>query len=170
MDNIPLVQVQVLEEYQKLNVGVWLARRLRDEWPDRPDLDAGDPLPADADPATIELARRREVMLAQLAALADDTRLHPDSRVVVKWLGREVRAASTGERLAELAALLRESGIRRRYRWQGRPDALDPDADDDMDDQPGDEPDLPESCRDDDPDDDDPRSSRRRRRVRAYDR
>jgi integrase len=63
-------------------------------------------------------------MLAQLDRLADDDRLDPESLPVVEWFRDEVKAAATGGRLDELAALLPQAGIRRRRWWHGRP-ALD---------------------------------------------
>ncbi len=106
---------------------------------------------AGTDRAAIELAQRKGIMLRQLAELADDKRLHPDSLPIVEWFEREARAATTDERLDALADLLPESGIRRRHWWQGAPEALDP-----WDDQADDE--YPEPLGDDDQDDDDPDS------------
>jgi hypothetical protein len=92
----------------------------------------------------LALARRKGVMLAQLAQLADDDRLHPESRPVVEWLADQVKTAAAETRLNELAALLPEAGIRRRHRWQGRPAALAAvpaweDDDQDQDDEDGDD-------------------------------
>jgi hypothetical protein len=91
----------------------------------------------------IGLARRKGVMLAQLDALAADDRLHPESIPVVEWLAGEVRAATTGRRLDELAELAADpaAGIRRRRWWHGQPAAL-PAAYDDEDqaDENGDDP------------------------------
>src|SRR5215472_15174771 len=61
-------------------------------------------------------------MLAKLSALADEDRLSPNRRAFFKWFERQVRAASSAERLDELVALLPEADVRRRHRWQGRPD------------------------------------------------
>lgn len=62
------------------------------------------------------LARRKGVMLAQLAALAADDRLDPASLPVVEWFREQVKDAASDARLDELAALLPEAGIRLR-RW-----------------------------------------------------
>lgn len=89
----------------------------------------------------ITLARRKGVMLAQLAQLADDDRLHPESGPVVEWLTGEIRAAATGSRLDQLAALAADpaAGIRRRHWWQNQPAAISADYDDDDDDDQGDD-------------------------------
>lgn len=76
------------------------------------------------DLAAIELARRKGLMLAQLAALAGDPRLDPASVPVIDWFREQVKDASGGTRLGELAALLPEADIRRRKWWQGRPAAI----------------------------------------------
>jgi len=86
------------------------------------------------DLAAIGLARRKGLMLAQLAVLADDDRLDPESVPVVGWFADEVRAAGSQDRLGELADLLREAGIRRRHWWQGQPAAIESPANDDDDD------------------------------------
>lgn len=70
------------------------------------------------------LARRKGVMLAQLAALAADDRLDPASVPAVEWFREQVKGAASDGRLDELAALLPEAGIRRRRWWQGQPAAL----------------------------------------------
>lgn len=119
-----------------------------------PDVDAEDPrrVPTrtERDLAAIALAQRKGVMLAQLDRLADDDRLDPASLPVVEWFRDEVKAAATGGRLDELAALLPQAGIRRRHWWHGRP-ALDPagylddeDDGDDLDEDQADEDDADE--------------------------
>jgi hypothetical protein len=90
---------------------------------------------AEVDRAAIELARRKGVILSQLAALRSDTRLHPDSLPVVEWFAAQVRAADRDERLDELADRLAESGIRRRHWWQGAPELEAGDDYDDYDDE-----------------------------------
>jgi DNA-directed RNA polymerase subunit RPC12/RpoP len=70
------------------------------------------------------LARRKGVMMAQLAALAADERLDPASVPVVEWFREQVKDAASDGRLDELAALLPEAGIRRRHWWQGQPAAI----------------------------------------------
>jgi hypothetical protein len=87
----------------------------------------------------LSLARSKGVMLAQLAQLAADDRLHPESRPVVEWFAEQVRSAGTAARLDELAALLPEASIRRRHWWQGAPDAIEAGTYDDEDDQGDDE-------------------------------
>lgn len=74
----------------------------------------------------IGLARRKGVMLAQLAALAADDRLHPESVPVIEWLAGQVRAAGTSTRLDDLAALAADpaAGIRRRRWWHSEPAAF----------------------------------------------
>jgi len=69
-------------------------------------------------------------MLAQLAAMAADDRLHPESVPVVEWLTGEVRAAGTSTRLDELAELAADpaAGIRRRRWWQDQPAAIEADG------------------------------------------
>jgi hypothetical protein len=83
----------------------------------------------ECDLEAIGLARRKGVMLAQLAELGIDDRLHPESRPVVDWFAEQVKAAASGARLDELAARLPEAGIRRRGWLTSRPAAL-PVADD----------------------------------------
>lgn len=91
----------------------------------------------------IALERRRGVMLTQLAAVASDDRLHPESAPVVDWLIAEVRGARTQARLDDLADLAAspDAGIRRRSWWQGRPSTVAPSLtlagdDEDLDDDP----------------------------------
>jgi len=95
----------------------------------------------DRDLTAISLARRKGVMLSQLAALAGGDRLHPESLPVVEWFSEQVKAAAGDARLDELAALLPESGIRQRRWWQPQPataiDAAAWDDDDQDDDDPG---------------------------------
>jgi hypothetical protein len=91
------------------------------------------------DLAAIALERRRGLMLAQLAALAADSRLHPESASVVDWLASEVRAAKSETRLDELAGLAADpaAGIRRRHWWHRGLPAIETayvDDDDDLDD------------------------------------
>jgi hypothetical protein len=100
------------------------------------------------DLAALALARRKGMMLAQLATLAADERLHPESQPAVEWYSAEVRAATSESRLDELAELADgpDSGIRRRRWWQGRPapiGAPDWPEDDDDDDDQGDDDDRP---------------------------
>lgn len=88
------------------------------------------------DLAAIALERRRGLMLAQLAALADDSRLHPESAGVVDWLASEVRTAKSETRLDELAELAADpaAGIRRRRWWHSELPAIETTyADDDQD-------------------------------------
>jgi hypothetical protein len=70
------------------------------------------------------LARRKGVMLGQLAALAADDRLDPASLPVVEWFREQVKDAASDGRLDELAALLPEAAIQRRRWWQGQPAAI----------------------------------------------
>ena len=81
----------------------------------------------------LALAGRKGVMLAQLRALADDDRLHPESLPKVEWFAEQVRAAGTDARLDELAELLAVAGIRRRRWWQGQPAAIEAPVYDDED-------------------------------------
>lgn len=87
------------------------------------------------------LARRKGVMLTELAAHADDDRLDPAGVPVIDWFREQVKDAASDGRLDELAALWPEAGIRRRHRWQGQPAAITAgyDYDDDEDDQEGDD-------------------------------
>lgn len=81
----------------------------------------------------LSLARRKGLMLGQLAALAADERLDPASLPVVEWFREQVKDAASDGRLDELAALLPEAGIRRRHWWHGQPAAITagyPDEDD----------------------------------------
>ena len=61
----------------------------------------------------------------------------------MEWFAAQVRAARSQDRLAELAELLPQSGIRRRHWWNGQPAALDApdyshgDEDRDDDNDPG---------------------------------
>jgi len=87
----------------------------------------------------IGLAQHKGVMLAQLAGLADDDRIDPASAPIIEWFREQVKNVAGGGRLAELAALLRDSGIRRRRWWQGSPAAIgagyeDEDGEDDGED------------------------------------
>jgi len=84
----------------------------------------------------ISLAYHKGVMLGQLAALANDKRLHPESMPIVEWFAEQVRAARSGERLTELADVLPESGIRL---WDGGPAAIEPPGYDDEDQDEDDE-------------------------------
>jgi hypothetical protein len=83
----------------------------------------------------LDVAGRKGVMLRQLRTLADDERLASGSAPKVEWFAEQVRAAQSGARLDELAALLPEAGIRRAHWWQGAAPALgaayDGDEDDD---------------------------------------
>lgn len=72
----------------------------------------------------VALARRKGVMLAELAALAADKNLHPESRPVIEWFADEVKTATGNARLDELAGLLPDAGIRRRHWWQSQPATL----------------------------------------------
>ena len=72
----------------------------------------------------IALARRKGLMLDQLAVLAADKRLHEQDRPVVEWFAEQVRAAAGQPRLDELAGLLPQAGIRRRHWWDAEPRAL----------------------------------------------
>jgi hypothetical protein len=76
------------------------------------------------DLAALALVRCKGIMLAELAELADDDRLTEESRPVVEWFRERVKAASSGHRLDELAALLPDAGIRRRRWWHGQPAAI----------------------------------------------
>jgi hypothetical protein len=89
------------------------------------------------DTEAIALAQRKGVMLAQLAGVAADDHLDPASVPIVEWFREEVKDARGGGRLDELAALLPESGIRRRRWWQGSPAAIEADHDDDEDEEDG---------------------------------
>jgi len=84
----------------------------------------------------LALARRKGAMGAQLAALADDERLTPDSAAVVAWFAEQVKAAASGARLDELVELFADAGIRRRRFWQGKPAALTAGYDEDQADEP----------------------------------
>lgn len=90
------------------------------------------------DLAALALAQRKGIMLTQLAKLAADDRLAEDSRPVIEWFQDEVKAARSGNRLDELAALLPQAGIRRRHFWQREPAAIDAPAWDDQDGYDGD--------------------------------
>jgi hypothetical protein len=72
------------------------------------------------------LARRKGIMLGQLAELAADDRLDPASLPVVEWFREQIKDAASDGRLDELAALLPEAGIRRRHWWHGQPAAIEP--------------------------------------------
>ena len=78
------------------------------------------------DMAAIALARRKGVMLAQLAKLAADPRLHPEAGPVLDWLAGQVREAASDGRLGELAAVAADpaAGIRPRSWWRGDPGPL----------------------------------------------
>lgn len=78
------------------------------------------------DLAAIALARRKGVLLDQLAKLAADPRLHPEAGPVLDWLAGQVREAASDGRLDELAAVAADpaAGIRRRHWWQGDPAPL----------------------------------------------
>ena len=103
---------------------------------------------AERDREAIELARNKGLMLDQLAALAADDRVAPESGPVIDWFVTEVKNAASQARLGELVDALKTAGIKRRHWWQGRPAALDPpaydndqdddeDYEDDEDDEPG---------------------------------
>jgi hypothetical protein len=62
----------------------------------------------------LDLAGRKGVMLRQLHSVADDDRLDPISLPKVEWFAEQVKAAASGARLDELAALFAEAGIRQR--------------------------------------------------------
>jgi hypothetical protein len=93
----------------------------------------------------LELARRKGIMRGQLDAIADDGRLTPESLAAVEWFAEQVKAATTGQRLDELADLYAVQKIRRRGWLQGRPPAITAGYAEDDDDGQG----------DDDQDDDD---------------
>jgi hypothetical protein len=78
----------------------------------------------ESDLEALDLAGRKGVMLAQLRAVADDDRLHPESLPKIEWFAEQVKGAKTDARLDELAGLLGEAGIRRRRWWQGQPAAI----------------------------------------------
>ena len=88
-------------------------------------------------------------MRGQLDDIAADDRLTPDSRAVVEWFAEQVKAATTGQRLDDLADLYDAEKIRRRHWWDGRPAAITAGYAED-DDGPGDEDEY------DDEDDDGP--------------
>lgn len=103
----------------------------------------------------LELARRKGIMRGQLDAIAADDRLTPESLAAVEWFAEQVRTATTGQRLDELADLYAAQKIRRRGWLQGRPPAItagypeDPgdaqdDEDEDWDDEWDDEDDSGE--------------------------
>jgi len=102
----------------------------------------------DKDLAAIGLARRKGIMLAQLAELAADSRLDPRSLPVVEWLAAEVRTAGSPSRLDELAELAADpaAGICRRRWWHGQPAALTAAGADDQDDDDQDDDDQGEDC------------------------
>jgi hypothetical protein len=92
------------------------------------------------DTEAIGLAQHKGVMLAELAGLAADDRIDPASVPIIEWFREQVKDAGGGDRLAELAALLPDSGIRRRRWWQGSPAAIGAgydDEDDEYDDEDG---------------------------------
>lgn len=66
----------------------------------------------------LDLAGRKGVMLGQLRALADGDQLDPAAALKVEWFADQVKAAASGARLDELAALFGEAGIRPRRWWQ----------------------------------------------------
>lgn len=72
----------------------------------------------------LDLAGRKGIMLGQLRGLADGDRLDSASLLKVEWFAEQVKAAASGARLGELAALFAEAGIRPRRFWQARPAAL----------------------------------------------
>jgi hypothetical protein len=72
----------------------------------------------------LQLASRKGAMRSQLDAIADDDRLTPDSRAVVEWFAEQVKAATTAQRLDELADLYAVQKIRRRGLFQARPPAI----------------------------------------------
>jgi hypothetical protein len=72
----------------------------------------------------LELARRKGIMRGQLDDIADDDRLTPESRAAVEWFAEQVRAATTGQRLDDLADLFAAEKISRRHWWQGQPGAI----------------------------------------------
>lgn len=72
----------------------------------------------------LELARRKGIIRGQLDDISADDRLTPDSRGVVEWFAEQVKAATTGQRLDELADLYAGEKIRRRGWLQGRPAAI----------------------------------------------
>jgi hypothetical protein len=88
-------------------------------------------------------------MRGQLNDIAADDRLTPESRAVVEWFAEQVKAATSGARLDELAELYAGQKIRRRHWWDGQPAAItagyvedddglgDEDEWDDEDDVPG---------------------------------
>jgi hypothetical protein len=80
----------------------------------------------------VALAQHKGLMLAQLAQLAADKRLHPASIPFVDWYRDQVKDAGTRTRLDELADLAKsaESGIHRRHWWQDEPAAIEAHADD----------------------------------------
>jgi hypothetical protein len=63
-------------------------------------------------------------MRGQLDDIADDDRLTPDSRAIVEWFAEQVKAATTGQRLDDLADLFGAEKIRRHHWWQGQPAAI----------------------------------------------
>jgi len=109
----------------------------------------------DRDLAAIDLARRKGIMLAQLDQLAASGRLHAEAVPVAEWLAVQVRNATSGTRLDELAALAADpkAGIRPRHRWQLAAEITAGQDDQDYDDQDLDDQDYED---DQDLDDDDP--------------
>lgn len=72
----------------------------------------------------LTLAGRKGVMLGQLHGVAADERLDAAAVLEVEWFAEQVKAAETGARLDELAALYAEAGIGPRRWWQARPAPL----------------------------------------------
>jgi hypothetical protein len=72
----------------------------------------------------LELARRKGIMRGQLDAIAADDRLTPESLAAVEWFAEQVKAATTAQRLDELADLYAVQKIRRRGLFQARPPAI----------------------------------------------
>lgn len=70
---------------------------------------------------SIGLAGHKGAMLARLRALAGNERLGPAELPKIEWFAEQVRAAASGSRLAELAALFAEACIKPRGWWQWRP-------------------------------------------------
>lgn len=72
----------------------------------------------------LDLAGRKGIMLGQLSALIESGRLDDPSRMKTEWFCEQVKAATTGARLDEMAVLWDDAGIRPRRWWQPRPAAI----------------------------------------------
>lgn len=92
----------------------------------------------------LDLAERKGVMLGQLHDLTAEDKLTPGSAMKAEWFAEQVKAATTGTRLDELAERFKDAGIRRRHWWHDRP-ALSAGYDDEDDEDGYDEDDEPDT-------------------------